>query len=92
MVALFQGEFQGQFAKMTIHNQWVCTTVNLSCLNKMHIKKEILIYSTTKVFLDRAVVELVYKFDEKSTTSSCKGESTAKLPLNGYVIDVGVIM
>ena len=27
---------------------------------------EILIYSTKKVFLERAVVELVYKFDKKS--------------------------
>ena len=30
-------------------------------------------YSTTKVFLERAVVELVYKFDEKSTVTVLKG-------------------
>ena len=32
-----------------------------------------------KVFLDHAVVELVYKFDEKSTASVQKGESFAKV-------------
>ena len=33
-----------------------------------------------KAFLERAVIELVYKFNEKSTTSVRKGESTAKVP------------
>ena len=32
----------------------------------VHYIGKILIYSMRKVFLDHAVVELVYKFDEKS--------------------------
>ena len=32
-----------------------------------------------KVFLECAVVELVYNFDQKSTVSLSKGESTAKV-------------
>ena len=32
------------------------------------------------MFMEQAVVELVYKLDEKSTTNVCKCESTAKLP------------
>ena len=38
--------------------------------------KEIMIFSMKKVFLEHAVIELVYNFDEKSTTSV----STAKVP------------
>ena len=37
-----------------------------------------------KAFLERAVVDLVYKFDEKSTTSVCKGESIAKVPFKHF--------
>ena len=33
-----------------------------------HIRKS-LIYSTRKAFLERAMVELVYKFGEKSTAN-----------------------
>ena len=33
------------------------------------LNKEILIYSTRKAFLECTVVELVYKFNEKSTAS-----------------------
>ena len=46
----------------------------------MHYIEKSLIYSTRKAFQEHAVVELVYKFDEKSTTSFCKGESSAKVP------------
>ena len=41
---------------------------------------KIRIYSTRKAFLERTVVELVHKFDEKSTASVCKGKSTTKVP------------
>ena len=46
------------------------------------LNKEILDYSMTKVFLERALVELVYKFDEKSYCAVCKGESIAKVQFN----------
>ena len=36
--------------------------------------------------LERAVVELVYKFDEKSTTSVCKGKSKSTVSfLGGHI-------
>ena len=38
-----------------------------------------------KAFLELAVVELVYKFDEKSTASVLKGESTAKVPFKLFM-------
>ena len=41
-----------------------------------------------KEFLERAVVELVYNIDEKSTANVRKGESTAKVPfklLGGHI-------
>ena len=38
-----------------------------------------LIYSTRKAFLELALVKLVYKFDEKSTASVRKGESTTMI-------------
>ena len=44
------------------------------------LDKESLTYSTRIAFLERAVVEPVYNFDEKSTASVQKGESTAKVP------------
>ena len=34
-----------------------------------HYIRKYLIYSTRKAFLERTVVELVYKFDEKSIVS-----------------------
>ena len=44
----------------------------------VHIRKS---YSIRKVFLECAVVELVYEFEEKSTTSVSKGKSITKVPL-----------
>ena len=39
------------------------------------------IHSMRKAFLERAVVELVYKFDEKSTA---KGKSITKVPFKQF--------
>ena len=41
-----------------------------------------LIYSTRKAFVEKVVVELVYKFDEKSYCKCFKGESIAKVRFN----------
>ena len=57
----------------------------------VHYIRKSLIYSTRKAFLECAVVELVYKFDEKSTMSVGKGESTAKVPFNLFVFLVTYI-
>ena len=51
--------------------RWDCATVFSYVIlwtNRIRcaLNKEILIYSTRKAILERAVVELVYKFDEKS--------------------------
>ena len=48
-----------------------------------YIRKS-LIYSTTKEFLEPAVLQLDYKFDETSTASVCKGELTAKVPFKPF--------
>ena len=34
--------------------------------------------------MERAVIELVYKFDEKSTTSVCKGKATSTVPFKHF--------
>ena len=39
-----------------------------------------------KLFLKHAVVELVYKLYEKSTSSVCKGESIAKVPFKLFKV------
>ena len=41
-------------------------------------------YSARKVFLEKAVVELVYKFDEKSCCECLKGESIAEVQFNFF--------
>ena len=50
--------------------------------SKCALNKEILdSHNKESIFLEHAVVELVYKFDEKPTTSVSKGELTSKMPL-----------
>ena len=44
-----------------------------------------MIYSPRKVFLEH-VVQLVYKFDEKSTASVGKGKLTAKVPFKLFLV------
>ena len=48
-----------------------------------------------RAFLKRTVVELVYKFNEKSTASVCKGKSTANVPFKlfwkSYTYNIYVI-
>ena len=45
------------------------------------LNKEILdLHSMRKAFPECSVVELVYKFDEKSTASVRKGKTTSKVP------------
>ena len=39
------------------------------CESKVHLNKEIFDLLVRKAFLEHAVVELVYEFDEKSTAS-----------------------
>ena len=62
MVVLFQGKFQGQFDTYRL----VC---NRNCVilqrkrARCTLNKEILDLLNRKAFLERAVVELVYKFD-----------------------------
>ena len=46
--------------------------------------QKFLIYSTRKALLEKPVVELVYKFDEKSYRECLKGESIAKVRFNLY--------
>ena len=81
----FQGKFQGQFYKNDdTYRSWDRATIIVSSFGQIEqgalIVRKSFIY--WKVFLERAVVELVYKFDKKSTTSVSKGESTAKVPFN----------
>ena len=45
----------------------------------VHYIRKSLIYSMRKAFLKCAVVELVYKFDEKSYRECLKGELIAKV-------------
>ena len=67
MVLLFKDEFQGQFTKTK--------------KAKRAFNKEVfdLIYLMRKAFLKRAMVELVYKFAEKSTACVLKGNLTTKV-------------
>ena len=46
------------------------------------LNEEILDLLTSKAFLERAVIELVYKFDEKSTTSVEKVRQPLQYHLN----------
>ena len=68
--ASVSGEHGKSLALMTILDS---VTVIMSSFGQIeqgaHYIRKSLIYSTRKTFLERAVVELVYNFDEKSTTS-----------------------
>ena len=52
---------------------------------KVCIKRKSTNCSTRKAFLEKAVVELVYKFDKKSYRKCLKGESIAKIRLQYLV-------
>ena len=74
MVVLFLGELvpRSIYYMMILTDDCVTAIVSFfGKKSKVHIKS--FIYSTRKaflkVFLERAVVELVYKFDEKSTAN-----------------------
>ena len=63
---------------------WVIVSSIRTNRARCAIYKKILIYSTRKAFLEKAVVELVYKFDEKSYRECLKGESIAKVRFNFF--------
>ena len=52
-----------------------CVTLRIK-RGRSSLNREIFDYSTSKAFLECAVVELVYKLDEKYTASVSKGELT----------------
>ena len=52
------------------------------CDLNLHTKKAKCVLS--KAFLEHVVVDLVYKFDEKPTTSVLKSELTAKVPFKCF--------